>query len=628
MIRLKPLLETQLIREALPFSKAKKYANIKQNPAIKARVSDIITKLSKQPGAKLSRRQDRVAIPFQHKFDVNAVLQDNHSNNLINFSNALIDLRRDINHFIKNQLDDNTKPFPTFDGHEQIVLGQLPDQYGRAVKMSKYIKMLLSYQVKRKLDHLSIIIKTNPDTGERGVRKTNGEWNTIDTIKQSMKKDAQTKFDQLMQEYNAIPEVKRYRQNKDKSYYLVFSKHSYDVAGMSTDRGWSSCMNLYGGINSYYIQHDIEEGTMVVYLVTEDDLNITNPTARIAIKPFISTEDSDDVYYQAERRVYGTSPDTFLSTVDQLLDSIQTDKGGLFRLVDTLYCDSNNEVVKFSDPNIAEKINRLIDNREQATTVDEVKYILYHAMNMDYIFYLDKKFHYDDADKLYVSAATENFQAPNGLGYCPIAIGKCHRFSITNPALDAYQSFPIQANIVSITNPLDTFDGLNTMINQELVIHAREQFSTSGLGYSGTIIDFKGLRGGFNKISMYADTQPGFFQINSFHGIPSTVDYLKIFNSKSINFKMTIDELVSQLKPIGLKSFHGLQLINEKGLTTAPHSKLYNSINDKIEDMEDESDSSPLNARGRFLKWLFSELPTVEYIWLMDSTEVRRSFYF
>lgn len=621
MIRLKPIIETQLIREALPFSKAKKYANIKQNPAIKARLSDIITKLSNQESARLSRRADRVAIPFDHKFDIKWLeLEKGISTDLVQFSNELVDLKRKINRFIKDS-DNNTKQFPIL-RHKQIILGQLPDQYDRVVKMSKYIKMLLAYEVKKQLDVLSIVIKTNPDTGEQGIRKTNGEWTSIDTIKQSIKKDAQTKFDRLMREYDDIPEVKRYRQNKDKSYYLVFSKHSYDVAGMSTDRGWSSCMNLYNGINSYYIQHDIEEGTMVVYLVTEDDLNITNPTARIAIKPFINTEDSDDVYYQAERRTYGTAPETFLSTVDRLLDAIQTDKGGLFRLVDTLYCDSTDHVVKFSDPDIAEKVDELISNKRQATTVDEAKYILWKYYRVE--FNLLDHFHFEESDKLYVSSAGFGFQAPKKIGYSPVQIGKCLQFAITNPDLGAYESFPIEAYKVRITNPQDTFDGLNTMIKQELTIHANEMLRTPGRGYSGTIIDFKGLRGGFNKISIYVSEIPDSFQISSFHGIPSTVDYLKIFSSKSINFKMTIDELVSQLKPIGLKVFHGLQLIDEKGLTTAPHSKLYNSINEKIEDMEDESDSSTLNARGRFLKWLFSELPTVESIWLMDGTEVRR----
>jgi len=615
MIRLKPLLETQLIREALPISKAKKYANIKRNPAIEARLSDILSMLAEQPGAKLSRRQDRVAIPFQHKFDVDSVRQFYNSDELINFSNALIDLRRDINHFIKNQLDDNTKPFPTFDGPEQVILGQLPDQYGRAVKMSKYIKMLLSYQVKRKLDHLSIIIKTNPDTGEQGVRKTNGEWNTIDSIKQSMKKDAQTKFNQLMQEYDAIPEVKRYRQNKDKSYYLVFSKHSYDVAGMSTDRGWSSCMNLYGGINSYYIQYDIEEGTMVVYLVTEDDLNITNPTARIAIKPFINTEDSDDVYYQAERRVYGTSPETFLSTVDQLLDSIQPDKQGLFRLIDTLYCDSTKQVVKFSDPDISEKMSELVSNKQQATTVDEAKYIMWKYMNIE--FDLLDRFHFEESDKLYVSAGDQAFHVNQTLGYSPINIAKCSQFTITSPiGADSYKTFPLETDIMRITNPLQgNFKGMNTLIHKRLVLDA---FDTTS-----HITNFEGLKPGLKSISL-AFAKSSKCTIDSFSGIPATVNAIDIIKL-GVVLDMTIDEFVSQLKPIRLQRFTGFPIdLHSDFLDNPTAGKFTQSIAKKIQSIPIDTslpdEYHQLSKTYRFLAWLLSELPTMTELGLMNST--------
>ena len=627
MIRLKPLLETQLIREALPYNMAKKYVSIERNPAIEARLSDILSKLAEQEGAKSSRRRDRVAIPFDHKFDIEFELQQRTSNKLIDFSNNLIDFRRDVNRFIKNQSDDNVKQFPTLDGPEQVVLGQLPDQYGRAVKMSKYIKMLLAYKVKLKFDRISSISRINPDTGERGVTKEpDSQWTTLDTIKQAIKKDAQTKFDKLMQEYDAIPEVKHYRQNKDKSYYLVFSKHSYDIAGMSTDRGWTSCMNLYGGMNNKYIQYDIQEGTLVVYLVSEDDLNITNPSARISIKPFVNSNDSNDVYYQPENRVYGTAPAAFEETVNNLIDSVQPGKEGLFRLIDTLYCDSTTQVVKFSDPDIAKKVNELISNKQQATTVDEAKYLLWKYYRFE--FDLLEHFHYEESDKLYVSSVVNNFHVPSKTGYSPVQIGKCGRFRITGPLEpDSYKTFPIEADMVGITDPLQgNFKGMNTLIHKNLSLEAYQT--------AAHITNFEGLQPGLSEVAIDFRSDSASSKIDSFHGIPATVSHLIIFGSKDVNLNMTIDELISQLKPIGLRNFRGLQLINvlNKGLTTAPQSKLFNSINKKLEDIpghnpkimnydapDPSSHVTSLNKQFRFLAWFFSELPTLERVELMDS---------
>lgn len=43
---------------------------------------------------------------------------------------------------------------------------------------------------------------------------------------------------------------------------IVISRNRYDVAGMSTDRGWSSCMSMDGGCNKHYLQHDMKHGTL------------------------------------------------------------------------------------------------------------------------------------------------------------------------------------------------------------------------------------------------------------------------------------------------------------------------------------------------------------------------------
>ena len=85
---------------------------------------------------------------------------------------------------------------------------------------------------------------------------------------------------------------------------VVVSRNPLDVAGMSTDRGWTSCMNLKDGQFSLALIDDVKVGTLVAYLIDEKDLNIKNPTARVAIKPFMN--DKSEILFMMEERCYGT----------------------------------------------------------------------------------------------------------------------------------------------------------------------------------------------------------------------------------------------------------------------------------------------------------------------------------
>ena len=99
-------------------------------------------------------------------------------------------------------------------------------------------------------------------------------------------------------------------------------------------------MNLYsnGSSSKRFIQADIEQGTIISYLVSPDDLNIKNTTARILIKPYINADDPNDVLYDPDPE-YGTAPQLYFTTVYELVDKAQPGKAGKFNLVDTLYCD-------------------------------------------------------------------------------------------------------------------------------------------------------------------------------------------------------------------------------------------------------------------------------------------------
>lgn len=118
-------------------------------------------------------------------------------------------------------------------------------------------------------------------------------------------------------------------------FLLVISRHPYDIAGASTDRSWTSCMDLglprinypktkqNTGINKKYIPKDIDEGTLVAYVVTMNELyegpngdekvKLQKPLSRILMKPHPS--DSGNVYTVG--KMYGSQYPEFYDKLKQ-----------------------------------------------------------------------------------------------------------------------------------------------------------------------------------------------------------------------------------------------------------------------------------------------------------------------
>jgi hypothetical protein len=68
---------------------------------------------------------------------------------------------------------------------------------------------------------------------------------------------------------------------------VVISRHPYDIIGMSTDRGWTTCHDLndkrYGGEHLHMVKYLLSRGCLVAYLIRKNDRNIENPISRILI---------------------------------------------------------------------------------------------------------------------------------------------------------------------------------------------------------------------------------------------------------------------------------------------------------------------------------------------------------
>lgn len=111
--------------------------------------------------------------------------------------------------------------------------------------------------------------------------------------------------------------------HKDK-HICVISRHPYDIAGMATDRGWATCMNLDAGTYIGFIEHDVEYGTLIAYGVKESDRNIQRPVCRVLMKPFVSSKYPDLVHFGIENRVYGTTVPGFLDVVETWVDEVNS----------------------------------------------------------------------------------------------------------------------------------------------------------------------------------------------------------------------------------------------------------------------------------------------------------------
>jgi len=99
--------------------------------------------------------------------------------------------------------------------------------------------------------------------------------------------------------YDSDPIRKSIINNEKSGRLICLSMHPYDIAGMSTDRGWVSCMNLVKGRNAHYVERDVKHGTLIAYLIDESDRNINKPIARCLLKPFFDTNKSNPVVGEA-----------------------------------------------------------------------------------------------------------------------------------------------------------------------------------------------------------------------------------------------------------------------------------------------------------------------------------------
>jgi hypothetical protein len=172
-------------------------------------------------------------------------------------------------------------------------------------------------------------------------------------------------FEETLEAFNSDP----FRVGRGQSFKVVVSRHPYDIAGISTDRNWTSCMDLgtdrivykdsekNEGSNRGYINSYIKHNALVAYLVSESDVNelgkltLKKPVARILLYPFQSADDEDTVAY-GYGQIYGQKElegfEKIVSNfVDKINGNIENIENSFFMKFEDLYYDGDRFTTNF-----------------------------------------------------------------------------------------------------------------------------------------------------------------------------------------------------------------------------------------------------------------------------------------
>lgn len=133
---------------------------------------------------------------------------------------------------------------------------------------------------------------------------------------------------ELKKMFDSDPNRKIVAQESKVGRMVCVSMHPYDIAGMSTDRGWVSCMELTHGAERQHVKADVKNGTLIAYLIDAQDKNLNRPVSRCLLKPYFDVNDAkprvgkkgSPVVYLADR-AYPDKNATFVMRVQDWFDA-------------------------------------------------------------------------------------------------------------------------------------------------------------------------------------------------------------------------------------------------------------------------------------------------------------------
>jgi len=124
------------------------------------------------------------------------------------------------------------------------------------------------------------------------------------------KEGRQMRIGKLLNKLGEVELLQTYNKSKENTLknlsdlQVVISRHPYDVIGMSTDRGWTTCHDLndkrYGGEHLHNISRYLRRGTLAAYVIRKSDRSIDNPISRGLIQKSFR-------HLEVDYHVYGTN---------------------------------------------------------------------------------------------------------------------------------------------------------------------------------------------------------------------------------------------------------------------------------------------------------------------------------
>ncbi|MFW6046546.1 MAG: hypothetical protein ACOCP4_02005 [Candidatus Woesearchaeota archaeon] len=107
------------------------------------------------------------------------------------------------------------------------------------------------------------------------------------------------------------------------NFKIVISRHPIDIIYMSTYRRWTSCTAIFNGKMWDCIFGELEDVSLISYIIYDYDINILDPISRIMIKPYYNKEKNKTVLYPEYLRVHGVRVPGYRKAITNILQKYQ-----------------------------------------------------------------------------------------------------------------------------------------------------------------------------------------------------------------------------------------------------------------------------------------------------------------
>jgi hypothetical protein len=285
---------------------------------------------------------------------------------------------------------------------------------------------------------------------------------------------------------------------------IVLSRHSYDIAGMSADRGWTSCLDVYKENTTtpsqMYVSKDIKYGSIIAYLIKSKDKNIQNPLGRVLIRPFIkvnsteSEEDekqiikSDTVIYLTEEATYGTTPPSFRTQVYQIVDSVQnTPNPGKYEIQKEVYCDIEDDVGVDSKIVLSDELKNAIQSGQTITDSQIIREFLNNIVNLkDSEYFINSDLSVNINDDFFIDIEYDDISIQE-INYIPIKLNKVYgTASFVGFGLKSLFGAPdyVEENFECHYNNIQSLEGGPNQVGLNYICHKNNLKTLEGLAES------------------------------------------------------------------------------------------------------------------------------------------------